>query len=748
MLRAWRSMSAEERNTIVAKWRERFKEPAEKTAARQWKKTWTPQAVHHLADRLGVRWDNDPTFMRDCEKWVGKAHLDQMTPQELHRVAERLMEPHSMLDKHLTADQIAEVTRGDPELRELCEMELKDLVLIGRDKPAVIHKMFGLAPPPVRHLQQAEGGVKVASRGRIIAELLRRAGADNAARHVETAGHNFAVGARKVLLHEPRFTPSFLKGKNILPKKAVHALVDTIADNPEALLVEAVPGPFTLPYLKANQLAERALGIPKLAGLSGSKEQREAQHRADQHFRSDSPKKWDAFIDKVKRKSFVAAVANDVRADAKLQRHTDQMNRLLTGKKVDTVRGDTGEYDIVKLRGGGHGCTCADWRYKKSVAPAGEQDCKHLAAWKAKKPGEKIAGDAAHLLTPAHQLAVEHHVGTFNIDAAKKSKSFRARRSEDFRHIEIYTPETRGIFGLGKLREDVLKRYEVRPGTEGRAVDLHYIDPGHSGDYAPIKTASVLGTLAAHPKSLFAGGTALGVGALALGLHRNSKSTQFTPAQKQVRSAAMHEVAGLGLLASPYVARLAEAGAASLGQRPGRVGMAARAAHSVLEPLTHALHGTNIEHANELLGLGILAKPAIQEMHHLQKHGTATKEARVRINIPHVPERIAERVPGLTLQQAHATSTKIRGILEPLGGHNTDLPPGNWHMKIPGHGKLVLDRTQPDAPGILRTFLDPEMVPREGSKNLTQAFAKADVEKASVQIKGILDAAKPVSRPR
>lgn len=37
-----------------------------------------------------------------------------------------------------------------------------------------------------------------------------------------------------------------------------------------------------------------------------------------------------------------------------------------------------GQYDIVRKRGGGLGCTCPDWRYKRSVASEGQQDCKHI----------------------------------------------------------------------------------------------------------------------------------------------------------------------------------------------------------------------------------------------------------------------------------------------------------------------------------------------------------------------------------
>jgi hypothetical protein len=455
---------------------------------------------------------------------------------------------------------------------------------------------------------------KTASEGRVTAGILHALGHAAAAERVAVGGQRAAAYLRSALLHEPSWQPAALK---------------------------------------------RPTEVIKRAGLPVSKEHREAARRVDTHFRSNDPKKWDTLMDNVQRKSFVAAVKQDTRADPKFERHVDQMGRLLTGKAI----GKVGQYDIVRMRGGGIGCTCPDWRYKKSVASAGEQDCKHIAEWRA---------------------------------------------------------------------------------TKG------------------VKTAAALSPTTA--KKVFAAGTALGLGALAVGLHRNAKSTQFTPAQKQMRSLAMHEVAGLGMLASPYAASLASAGAEALSGRPGRVGVAARAAHAVLEPLSHAMHGgeghsTVLPHANELLGLGLLVRPSMQELHHLnsqmKKHGMAAVDRTEVLNdvgfhtrdnryvtltdkkylsaladghikdnkvfkVPHDVQRLHERLYDQGLKLPHKDAA-IYLRME----HAAAQTPGGNRIKVPGEAHapvhLVGDHGvlrdlgnltwSPDKKGrgILTTFRTPEM---------------------------------------
>ena len=134
--------------------------------------------------------------------------------------------------------------------------------------------------------------------------------------------------------------------------------------------------------------AQKGKSLLKVGAVPGSKEQHQALHRTDAHFSADSTQKtWDTFVQNAKRKSFVEAVQQDHRSDPKLEQHVDQMNRLQTGKTVGTVQGQRGKYRIVQLRGEDTlGCTCPDWRYTKSVAGVGQQDCKHIRAFKKEHP--------------------------------------------------------------------------------------------------------------------------------------------------------------------------------------------------------------------------------------------------------------------------------------------------------------------------------------------------------------------------
>lgn len=50
----------------------------------------TPKYIHNLADKLGVPWDNDPSFMDFSERATGKRHLDDMGHTELKQLSDML----------------------------------------------------------------------------------------------------------------------------------------------------------------------------------------------------------------------------------------------------------------------------------------------------------------------------------------------------------------------------------------------------------------------------------------------------------------------------------------------------------------------------------------------------------------------------------------------------------------------------------------------------------------------------------
>jgi hypothetical protein len=59
---------------------------------RVWKKkaNLSPTDVHELADEIGIKWDNDPTFMEWTQRLTNKEHLDDMSQGELKTVMDGL----------------------------------------------------------------------------------------------------------------------------------------------------------------------------------------------------------------------------------------------------------------------------------------------------------------------------------------------------------------------------------------------------------------------------------------------------------------------------------------------------------------------------------------------------------------------------------------------------------------------------------------------------------------------------------
>lgn len=140
--------------------------------------------------------------------------------------------------------------------------------------------------------------------------------------------------------------------------------------------------------MNAGVFAAFSRELTKVAAIPGSKEDVRAGKKLDSFFTAVEPKKkWDEFKENVERRSFVQKMLADPRTDQKLLVHADSMNRLATGQRLGMVPGSAGEtYEIKRLRGTAElGCTCSDWRYKKSVAPPGERDCKHIKLFRGAK---------------------------------------------------------------------------------------------------------------------------------------------------------------------------------------------------------------------------------------------------------------------------------------------------------------------------------------------------------------------------
>jgi len=50
----------------------------------------TPQTIHKLADRKGIKWDDEPSFLKLTKRLTGKEHLDDLDQSELAKVKKHL----------------------------------------------------------------------------------------------------------------------------------------------------------------------------------------------------------------------------------------------------------------------------------------------------------------------------------------------------------------------------------------------------------------------------------------------------------------------------------------------------------------------------------------------------------------------------------------------------------------------------------------------------------------------------------
>jgi hypothetical protein len=50
----------------------------------------TPSTIHKLADRKGIKWDNEPSFLKLTKRLTGKEHLDDLDQTGLQKVKQHL----------------------------------------------------------------------------------------------------------------------------------------------------------------------------------------------------------------------------------------------------------------------------------------------------------------------------------------------------------------------------------------------------------------------------------------------------------------------------------------------------------------------------------------------------------------------------------------------------------------------------------------------------------------------------------
>jgi len=240
-----------------------------------------------------------------------------------------------------------------------------------------------------------------------------------------------------------------------------------------------------------------AIGSIGIGTALNSREKKKAAQRVSQ-FNQEEVKDWNRFTDNTARKSFIQQLGKDPMTDPKLLQYAENMNRLKTGSKITELPGDGGSsYQITKLRGLDRlGCTCNDWRYKKSVAQPGEElDCKHIKQYRqmsktAAEHGERelFSKEAAELISPLkpHQervlkklessdgVIVAHRVG------AGKTLTSIAAAVKSGKPIEVVTPASLTPNFEKELKKHVrgevdarIRSYEkvTKETKDGRGVD-------------------------------------------------------------------------------------------------------------------------------------------------------------------------------------------------------------------------------------------------------------------------------------
>lgn len=72
----------------------------------------TVEEVHDAADWRGIKWDDDPDFMRWCEQMTGSQHLDDMTPADLQVVKEAIEQGERPASIQQWADAVEPVKKS------------------------------------------------------------------------------------------------------------------------------------------------------------------------------------------------------------------------------------------------------------------------------------------------------------------------------------------------------------------------------------------------------------------------------------------------------------------------------------------------------------------------------------------------------------------------------------------------------------------------------------------------------------
>ena len=94
----------------------------------------SPQTIHKLADRKGVKWDNEPSFLQLTKRLTGKEHLDDLDHSGLNKVKRHLDGLQGVAENTATGINRMFNNLGDPVYSNLQRVAL--LAMQGRQSEA------------------------------------------------------------------------------------------------------------------------------------------------------------------------------------------------------------------------------------------------------------------------------------------------------------------------------------------------------------------------------------------------------------------------------------------------------------------------------------------------------------------------------------------------------------------------------------------------------------------------------------
>jgi hypothetical protein len=85
----------------------------------------TAKDIHNLADRKGIKWDDEPSFLKLTKRLTGKEHLDDLGQEELTKVKNYLSKQGVVSE---AGEVKAQLRKGMPHLRDLKTVDFLDLL--------------------------------------------------------------------------------------------------------------------------------------------------------------------------------------------------------------------------------------------------------------------------------------------------------------------------------------------------------------------------------------------------------------------------------------------------------------------------------------------------------------------------------------------------------------------------------------------------------------------------------------------